>query len=73
MDALVTDWEKDDFLNSFEKLYHFSCPVYGTMSRKDLLQQKCSTALLTCVDIQTEVGTATLAKMAVALAINEDN
>ena len=69
MDAIVTDWKRE----GFEKLHHFSCPVYGTVSRKDILTQNCSSTLLTCIDIQTEVGTATLAKMAVALAINEDN
>ena len=66
MDAL-DDCEKDRFKN------RYSCPIYGTLSRKDKLTPRGCSTLMTHVLIPSEADRATLTKMSVALVINEEN
>ena len=67
------DDSESDHIKSGEGIVWFSCPIYGTLNRKDKLTPRCCSTLMTHVLIPSETDRVTLTKMSIALVINEDN
>ena len=65
--------ETDACVEEYERIDWFSCPIYGTLSRKDKLTPRCGSTLMTHVSIPSETNRVTLTKMSISLVINEDN